>query len=80
MSGAAARTLAPWVATLGLLVLWEAACRLLVDEDVAVEAEPYRSGISSRVALKPPSGKPFFIIATIRSIAARRSGVSGRPR
>jgi NitT/TauT family transport system permease protein len=28
MSGAAARTIAPWVATIGLFVLWEAICRL----------------------------------------------------
>jgi NitT/TauT family transport system permease protein len=29
MSGGTARTLAPWIATLGLFVMWEAACRLL---------------------------------------------------
>jgi NitT/TauT family transport system permease protein len=29
MSGGMARTLAPWIATLGLFVMWEAACRLL---------------------------------------------------
>ncbi len=29
MSAATARTLAPWIATLGLFVLWEAVCRLL---------------------------------------------------
>jgi NitT/TauT family transport system permease protein len=33
MSPATARALAPWLATLGLLVVWEAACRLFQIEE-----------------------------------------------